>query len=506
MSSALPRRPGALSAEDARVWPKRNPALKQSVGIRSCVEWGNADTGLGWEHRVSSAQHRTRVFPEQQQKSRSVMNTHSIRNMVATRFPAWTHPALRSLEMMALAATGGVLRHLPREQAPRRPPQRIAETIQDYAAEHPGKASYKELYPEHTVARPPPRIGSPSANRDGSQSVRLHPAFASELSRTLPSAGVGIIPGGRVLTSMGAVMTPDNYLINDVSHTGAGANPYAHPLFSRLRLPDVHPIDARVAVLTMYPGNLPGRPYYGHWLWDILPRLHLLETSGIGWDYLVVPQLTRYQRESLKLLGIKPDTLIADQGLHLQARELIVPSLAGFPIGNYAAWACQWLRDRFLPMAPPETSSQPRRLYISRAKAATRRILNEDELVSALAPLGFERVFLEEYSFLDGVRLLRDAEAVVSAHGSNITNIVFCKKGTPVIEIFSPKWVAACHYSTACQVELDYGYVVGRGKVSDHGTRLSENILVNCSEVVDLLDRMMGKRAPNDAAQQSESL
>jgi capsular polysaccharide biosynthesis protein len=141
-------------------------------------------------------------------------------------------------------------------------------------------------------------------------------------------------------------------------------------------------------------------------------------------------------------------------------------------------------------MAPPASAAQPRRLYISRAKAATRRVLNEDDLLSALAPLGFERVFLEDYSFLDGVRLLRDAEAVVSPHGSNITNLVFCRAGTPVIEIFSPKYVTTCHYSPACQVGLNYGYVIGQGKESSRA-RISENITVNPGHVAELVGRMM---------------
>ena len=394
---------------------------------------------------------------------------------------------------------GGALRRLPRAATPRNPPKGLVGTLQQYAVERPEQATYKELYPAHLVLRPRPltlqRTDARGLVREEGadpNSPLLHPAFVSELSRTLPSAGVAVIRDGRVITSMGAVITPDNYLVDDVSHTGSGGA-YSHPLFSKLRLPEITRIDARVAVITMYPANLPGRPYYGHWLWDILPRLHLLEKSGIGWDKLVVPQVARYERESLSLLGLEAKAIISDQDLHLQAKELVVPCLAGFPIGNYSAWACQWLRDRFFPLTPPPAVSQPRKLYISRAKAATRRVLNEDELMSALSPLGFEPVFLENYSFLDGVRLLRDAEAVISAHGSNITNLVFCQPGTPVIEIFSPKWVAACHYSVACQVGLNYGYVVGKGRIRKSPGGLSGRRTVEPNDVVNLLSRMVKK-------------
>jgi capsular polysaccharide biosynthesis protein len=426
--------------------------------------------------------------PAERQSGTCTMINHAIRNFVVNNLPAWTHPALRSLEMSALSATSSVLRHLPGEDTPRRPPRRIVETLQRYAAEQPSMATYTELYPPYLDRRTPP-LAPPPAGAEGQAGAAgsLHPVFLGELSRMLPSAGVGVVRHGRVLTSMGAVITPDNRLVNDVSHTGAGENAYAHPLFSKLRLPELRRVAGRVAVITMYPGNIPGHPYYAHWLLDMLPRLHLLEKSGIGWDKLVVPQVVGYQRESLRLLGIEPDKIISEPELHLQADELVVPTLVGSPIGNYPAWACHWLRERFLPLAG--AGERPRRLFISRAKAARRRLLNEDELMAALTPLGFERMFLEEHSFIDNVRMLHDAEAVVSPHGANTAIFIFCKRGTPVIELFSPKYVAACHYSAMSQVGLNYGYVLGKGDIKERGHYSSEDITVDPDQVVRLLRR-----------------
>lgn len=411
------------------------------------------------------------------------MQRHALRNLAIAKLPPWTHPHLRGMEKMAMAAAGNVMRHLPARSSARSsartPPRQVALSLRDYTRAHPDKGSYQELYPEHLAVRKPPRTLSPE----------LHPAFRSELSRTLPSVGVGVMRRGRVITSMGAVITPDHCLIHDVSDSGAG-DPYAHPLFSKLRLPEATHVDGRVAVLTMYQANLPGRPYYSHWLWDLLPRLHLLEQSGIAWDKIVVPRITRYHRESLELLGLDAETFVTNQNLNLEADELVVPSLVGHPVGNYPAWACKWLRDRFLPLTPPVEPSQPRRIYISRAKSGRRHILNEDELLAALTPLGFTRVFLEDHSFIDGVRLLRDAEVVVTPHGSNVPNIVFCRRGTPVIEIFSPKFVVACHWTAACHLGLDYGYILGEGKISHSYSNIA-NIIVDPRQVLAMLGEMV---------------
>ena len=111
-------------------------------------------------------------------------------------------------------------------------------------------------------------------------------------------------------------------------------------------------------------------------------------------------------------------------------------------------------------------------------------------MLAALSPLGFARVFLEDHSFIDGVRLLRDAEAVVTPHGSNVPNIVFCRKGTPVIEIFSPKFVVGCHWTVACHLGLDYGYILGKGKISRSHSNIA-NIIVDPQDVLDMLGKMM---------------
>jgi len=50
--------------------------------------------------------------------------------------------------------------------------------------------------------------------------------------------------------------------------------------------------------------------------------------------------------------------------------------------------------------------------------------------------LGFKRYNLEDLNFAEGVQLFQSAEVVVSFHSSGLTNLIFSKPGTRVIEIF----------------------------------------------------------------------
>jgi capsular polysaccharide biosynthesis protein len=402
----------------------------------------------------------------------------NLRRWALEHLPNWIHPAMRDLEQNSYAVAGTALRLLPGTSREFGPPRQIAPTLRHYAEARPMQATYTELFPPHWMRRSPPRMVD----------ADLHPSFVGDLSRHTWSAGVGLIKDGRVLTSMGAVIAPEDNFIADVSHTGGSGNARVHPIFSELRLPRVSRTEATVAVLTMYASNIAGHYYYGHWMLDTLPRLALLEKSGIGWDQLVVPQATRFQRDTLALLGIDASRLITERDLHIEAAKLVVPTLPGLP-GNPPRWACDYLRSRFLPLAPPSARSD-RRIYISREKAKTRHVLNERELMQALEKRGFEHVLLEDLPFLEQVRLLNESSFVVSPHSTGLTNLVFCRPGTSVIEVFSPRYVTACWWALANEVGLDYGYVLGLGKRGG-AFRVHEDMMVNIPQMLQLLDEML---------------
>lgn len=398
----------------------------------------------------------------------------SVRNWAISHLPPAVHPALRHLERRATSLAGRVLRQLPFDSTLIGPPRHVAPSLRDLAHMKPYVMRFHPIYPEETLSRHPPRTLEPEG---------LHYAFTRELLRVGWKAGVATIKNGRVLTSSGAIIAPPDTLIADVSHTGSSDDPTEHPIFRSVSLPPVERIKGRVAVLTMYPANIEGHPFYGHWLFDTLPRLHLLRESGLEWDWLVAPYITEFQKDTLRLLGVNPKIIISERERHIEAEELLVPTLPGLP-GNPPSWAVKFLRKSFLTCA-----THPTRLYISRAKARSRHITNEDALFAALEPMGFQKVFLEDYSFTRQVNLLNSAEFVVSAHSTALANLVFCQPRTKVIEIFSPRYVTVCWWALADLLDLDYGYVLGEGQASGQH-EVHDGITVSIPKVLALLSSM----------------
>lgn len=85
------------------------------------------------------------------------------------------------------------------------------------------------------------------------------------------------------------------------------------------------------------------------------------------------------------------------------------------------------------------------KLYISR-RLRGRGPRNERDLEDALQAKGFTVVFPETLSVRDQANFFSNAKIVIAPHGAGITNIAFCKSGTPLIEMFNHNFVARNYY------------------------------------------------------------
>ncbi|MDP4084403.1 MAG: glycosyltransferase family 61 protein [Bacillota bacterium] len=244
---------------------------------------------------------------------------------------------------------------------------------------------------------------------------------------------VGILPNGRVWGQNGAIISPDNRLIWDVSLEWV-KNQKDHSIFKVKELTPISQTFDTVADLT----HVGSRNYF-HWMYEVFPRLHLLEWAGMKPDTFIVKQDHEYlpfQDETLSKLGIKREQVMKTHpDFHIEARKLIVPSQPSF----VTKWAFTYLRSVFLENCQHKMIGN-HRLYISRKR--TRKIVNEPELIKLLASFGFIRIELENLSVAEQIELFSNAETIISSHGAGLTNSTFCRPGTKVLEIFSTKLYA----------------------------------------------------------------
>ena len=101
-----------------------------------------------------------------------------------------------------------------------------------------------------------------------------------------------------------------------------------------------------------------------------------------------------------------------------------------------------------------------RRIFVSRADALTRRVVNENEVLDALKPLGFESVLLTGMTVAEQRDLFREAECVVMPHGAGCANMIFCGPGTKIIEFLPASYLHPMYQHIAKWSGQWYGRMV----------------------------------------------
>ena len=75
------------------------------------------------------------------------------------------------------------------------------------------------------------------------------------------------------------------------------------------------------------------------------------------------------------------------------------------------------------------------KIYIRREDANYRKILNEADLIIILRKKGYEIINPQHFDILEQMKIFSNAKVIISPHGSNMSNIIFCQKNTKIIEI-----------------------------------------------------------------------
>lgn len=188
-----------------------------------------------------------------------------------------------------------------------------------------------------------------------------------------------------------------------------------------------------------------------HWLIDILPRLIWLENLPKNYkDYpLLVPEGLPGATfiEALKILEPRRSIILLKKQKPIKVESLIV--IDGFKttiskIGFYEyptknlliinKDALDKYRKKFLNALSTNNKSNNRikRIFLARSSQNTRQY-NQDEVFKMLQRYGFKKILLQEFSFLDQIQLINDADVIIGPSGAAMANLLFAKVNSNII-------------------------------------------------------------------------
>jgi capsular polysaccharide biosynthesis protein len=190
----------------------------------------------------------------------------------------------------------------------------------------------------------------------------------------------------------------------------------------------------------------------------ILPPHWLAQASSV-----LLPVQGNVQQALFQHLGLPPHLAVrrVADGDILRIETLLLP-MSVYGASNYHPIVGDFFDRISDRIADGDPDAFPRRIYLDRRGAPGRTLVNEAEVITKLAPLGFVPVAAEKLSLPDQVRLFRNAEAIVAPHGAGLTNLGFCQPGCAVLELQMDAYVHWGYRHLAALRNLDYDCIIGR--------------------------------------------
>ena len=179
----------------------------------------------------------------------------------------------------------------------------------------------------------------------------------------------------------------------------------------------------------------PGEWGYFHWINSVMPRLVLASRiHSLSDKPFAIDPTPQFASESLAVLGLAGHPLTPrDQAYRVKRLWMTGPTnLRGDHFTRQPFWTNE-VRRR---LAPKQSNSNSRMVYLSRNDSKVRRVTNEDRLVEFLKPLGFEILTTTGMPMAEQISLFNEAKVLLSPHGAGLSNAIFMKSGL-VVEIVS---------------------------------------------------------------------
>ncbi len=194
---------------------------------------------------------------------------------------------------------------------------------------------------------------------------------------------------------------------------------------------------------------------YFHFIFDIIPKIYISLNQikkKINFYYVSRPQ--KWQIKIFKILGVSEKKLIdSSKYKHIFADKVICIDHPWYNKGyiqnevkKIPKWVMLINRKIFLNKSVRFNSFKKVFLDRSTSRFNHCKIFNQSSLDDWLKKNSFGIYTPEKLSHEKQIYLFRNASIILGAHGAALTNIVFCKPGTKVIEI-----IPADHPNKKCE-------------------------------------------------------
>jgi hypothetical protein len=128
-------------------------------------------------------------------------------------------------------------------------------------------------------------------------------------------------------------------------------------------------------------------------------------------------------------------------------------------------------------------------LFVERNGGYRRAIGLDENIRGQLRELGVSFFDPTNISIKEQIQTFSNAQIIIGVHGAGIANILWCREGTKVVEIFHPKFAAWCYAILANQLGMDYYSLGGDPGSMDINFREAD-VEVNWNYLIELVKKL----------------
>ena len=212
-----------------------------------------------------------------------------------------------------------------------------------------------------------------------------------------------------------------------------------------------------------------GNNNYFHWMFDVLPRLIMLEKvydlSKV--NYFYTPQIKPWQLSTLSVFNISEEKLInSNYYRHIQSDKILAVEHPWYNKGRILDqakkipdWIMNEIASRFEEHGKKFECGD--KIFIDRRESHYNhcQIVNDEEIKIYLKKKGFTIFKVGKLNFFEQIHLFQNAKVIIGAHGAAFANLIFCKPNTKVLDIIPENHPNTVDEKIAKFKNLDFRYI-----------------------------------------------
>ena len=144
----------------------------------------------------------------------------------------------------------------------------------------------------------------------------------------------------------------------------------------------------------------------------------------------------KHIKQFIESIGIEDRILPLEEGHNYKIKEILI--YENFRYVGGKIWSAnekiKSIRDFVLSKLPKDFLKY-KRIYAARNITSTSWRTVSEEAESIILSKGFKKLHMEDYSVFEQAAMFNYADVIVSPHGAQLANLIYCKDGAKIIEI-----------------------------------------------------------------------